>query len=214
MLNLNKLKREYQKGEIDIKSLSDNPFHQFKIWFEEAQKANNLEPNAMMLATATKKGKPSSRTVLLKGIDERGFIFYTNYESRKARELDENPYASATFYWPQLERQVILEGQIEKISTIESDKYFQARPRNSQISSWVSKQDQIIGSRDELEQEFKKIEKKFEGKPIPRPPFWGGYRILPKAMEFWQGRENRLHDRFRYIWEEANNAWSIVRLAP
>lgn len=212
MLNINDLRREYRLKSLDLNDLSPSPFMQFCAWFEEARQGQVLELNAMALATASAEGRPSCRTVLLKEIDTQGFIFFTNYDSRKGQELAENPFGSAVFYWAELERQVILEGGIKKLTVQESERYFDSRPRGSQLGTWASHQDQILFSRAELEKAYRDFEKKFEGKTIPRPPYWGGYRLIPERFEFWQGRSNRLHDRFRYLF--SGNTWKIDRLAP
>lgn len=212
MININRLRREYSSKKLDLKDLNRDPFLQFKIWFEEAKNSGTLEPNSMTLATASKQGKPSSRTILLKEIDDRGFIFFTNYESRKAHELDENPFASLTFFWAEIEKQIIIEGTAEKLEEQKNENYFSIRPRGSQIGAWASHQDQVIDSKTILEQEYEAIKKKYEGKLIPKPPYWGGYRVIPTKFEFWQGRENRLHDRFQYSLEES--IWLIVQLSP
>jgi len=178
----------------------------------EAISSNLLEPNAMILATANKDGAPSARTVLLKGFDERGFVFYTNYESAKAKNLSENPIASLLFFWAELERQARIEGKVEQVSKADSEEYFRSRPRESQLGAWASKQSSVIASREVLEKKFEEMRKKFEGKEIPLPPFWGGYRVIPQSIEFWQGRESRLHDRICYSFE--NGKWKIERLSP
>lgn len=211
MLNIKHLRKNYKLDSLELNDLDPHPYIQFQKWFAQAQEAGIVEPNAMVLATASLEGKPSSRTVLLKGIDE-GFFFFTNQKSRKASELEQNPYASATFLWKDLERQVILEGSVKPMNREEVDLYFAERPRGSQIASWISPQGRIIGSRKELDDQYQELEIKFEGKNIPLPPHWGGYRIFPTRIEFWQGRENRLHDRFQYVCEDDN--WIIQRLAP
>lgn len=212
MLNINELRREYRLKSLDLSSLNTSPFLQFCLWFEEARQAQVLELNAMALATASREGRPSCRTLLLKQIDAKGFIFFTNYDSRKGQDLAGNPLACATFYWAELERQVIIEGGVEKLTPKESESYFASRPRGSQLGTWASHQDQILTSREELEEAYRHFEKMYEGKPIPKPPYWGGYRLLPERFEFWQGRTNRLHDRFRYLF--INDMWQIERLAP
>ncbi len=212
MLNNNDLRKEYRLKSLDLSHLNLDPFLQFFIWFQEAQDAQVLEFNAMALATASVEGVPSCRTVLLKKIDKQGFSFFTNYESRKGKELDSNPVACATFYWRELERQVILAGAIEKLSRQESEAYFTSRPRGSQLGTWASHQDQEISSRKELEESYRHFEKMYEGQTIPTPPYWGGYLLRPKRFEFWQGRANRLHDRFCYV--HLNHTWHIARLAP
>lgn len=186
---------------------------QFSRWLEEAFRAGVIEPNAMSLATAWKDGRPLVRTVLLKGVDSRGFVFYTNMESRKARQLAENPNASLLFPWLSLERQVIVTGPVSRLSTIEAVKYFAIRPRDSQISAWASPQSSKISSRKFLEIEWESMKRKFGEGKVPLPPFWGGYRVAPETVEFWQGGQNRLHDRFEYT-RQSNGSWTIDRLAP
>jgi len=193
-------------------SADPNPIQQFKRWYDEAIAAGIPEPDAMTLATATKAGKPSARIVLLKSFDERGFVFYTNYESRKARELAENPYACLVAYWLAVKRQVRIEGTVEKISERESDDYFRTRPLGSKLGAWASNQSEIVENRESLERRFAELAKRY-GDDVPRPPHWGGYRLRPSSMEFWQGRENRLHDRLRYDLQE-NGRWLIERLGP
>ncbi|WP_068467432.1 pyridoxamine 5'-phosphate oxidase [Candidatus Protochlamydia phocaeensis] len=211
MLDIHKLRQDYQLRSLDLPDLDPDPIKQFEQWFQEALHAHVLEPNAMTLATASLQAAPSCRTMLLKAIDT-GFIFFTNYESRKGRELDENPQASLGFLWKELERQVIIEGCAEKLSRQESERYFLSRPRGSQLGAWASHQSQVIPSRSALEEAFEHVNKEYEGKIIPLPPYWGGYRLLPKRFEFWQGRHNRLHDRLSY--KLINQIWTIERLAP
>jgi len=211
-MSLADLRKEYSLSGLLEKDLARDPFRQFDQWFQEAEAAKLVEPNAMTLATATRDGRPSARTVLLKGIDGRGFVFYTNYESRKGRELAENPRASLVFPWIALERQVIVEGSLTKLSREESDAYFQSRPRASQLGAWVSQQSSIITGRSVLEDAMKALEKKHAGADIPLPPAWGGYRLSPESVEFWQGRRSRLHDRLRYR-REAGGEWIVERLA-
>lgn len=189
----------------------DDPFKQFSLWYGEAKKACD-EPEAMALATATKEGVPSCRMVLLKGCDSRGFLFFTNSESRKGKELAENPEAALSFYWRELDRQVTTAGSIIKITSEESDSYFETRPRLSQLGAWASHQDEVIASRDELLERLKLFTEKFEGKPVLRPPYWNGYRLVPKRIEFWQGMEGRLHDRFLY--EREDDRWMTKQLSP
>lgn len=212
MLNIYELRREYRLKSLDLSDLNSNPFVQFCTWFEEARQAQVLELNAMALATASLEGRPSCRNVLLKQIDTRGFIFFTNYDSRKGKDLEQNPFACATFYWAELERQVILDGRVEKLARQESEAYFASRPRGSQLGTCASHQDRVLTSRQELEDNYKHFERIYTDKIIPMPPYWGGYRLLPERFEFWQGRPNRLHDRFRYLL--IDNAWQIDRLAP
>jgi pyridoxamine 5'-phosphate oxidase len=212
MTDIAALRENYTKGSLDVSDVSLSPFDQFQKWFNEAIASQLLEPNALLLSTVSSDGKPSARIVLLKGIDT-GFKFYTNYLSRKGTELVENPNACITFFWAELERQVRIEGKIEKVSSEESDEYFQSRPRGSQIGAWVSNQSMVISDREVLEEREKHLIEKFGDQPIPRPPHWGGYRLVPTYIEFWQGRPSRLHDRVSYTQEENGN-WKIERLSP
>ena len=212
-MSLADLRKDYSLSGLLEKDLARDPFRQFDQWFQEAEAAKLVEPNAMTLATATRDGRPSARTVLLKGVDGRGFVFYTNYESRKGRELSENPRASLLLPWIALERQVIIEGTLANLSREESAAYFHSRPRASQLGAWVSQQSSIITGRSVLEDAMKALEKKHAGAEIPLPPAWGGYRLSPESVEFWQGRRSRLHDRLRYR-REAGGAWIVERLAP
>jgi pyridoxamine 5'-phosphate oxidase len=212
-MSLADLRKDYSLSGLLEKDLARDPFRQFDKWFTEAQAAKVIEPNAMTLATATRDGRPSARTVLLKGVDGRGFVFYTNYESRKGRELAENPRATLLLPWLALERQVIIEGTISKITREESAAYFHSRPRASQLGAWVSQQSSIITGRAPLEDAMKVLEKKHAGAEVPLPPAWGGYRLTPETVEFWQGRRSRLHDRLRYR-RETSGDWTVERLAP
>jgi pyridoxamine 5'-phosphate oxidase len=212
-MSLADLRKDYSLSGLLEKDLARDPFRQFDKWFTEAQAAKVVEPNAMTLATATRDGRPSARTVLLKGVDGRGFVFYTNYESRKGRELAENPRATLLLPWLALERQVIIEGTISKITREESAAYFHSRPRASQLGAWVSQQSSIITGRTTLEDAMKVLEKKHAGAEVPLPPAWGGYRLTPETVEFWQGRRSRLHDRLRYR-RETSGDWTVERLAP
>jgi pyridoxamine 5'-phosphate oxidase len=205
------LRRDYTKGKFDLTNANKNPFFQFEEWFTDALSSSLIEPNAMILSTASKKCKPSSRVVLIKYADERGIVFYTNYGSRKGREIAKNPNASLLFYWDKLERQVRIEGKLEKISKEESENYFNSRPYESKLGAWASKQSQILESRFTLIRRVVKYMKKFKS-DITLPPFWGGYRLVPDYFEFWQGRESRLHDRIVYKLEE--NKWNKSRLYP
>ncbi len=207
------LRREYLSQELDENSVDRDPIKQFKRWFEEAIKAQLPDPNAMNLATVTADGRPAARTVLLKGFDERGLVFFTNYESRKSKELTRTPWAALTFYWAELNRQVRIEGSVEKISVRESEEYFQTRPRGSQIGAWASPQSEEVASRAELDRRVQEVEQRFHNQPIPCPPFWGGFRVKPVSIEFWQGRENRLHDRILYALQ-SDGSWRVCRLAP
>lgn len=211
-MELEDLRSHYSSQELRRKDLEDNPLKQFQRWFEEVQNKPILEPNAMILATCTKNGLPSSRTVLLKYFDDKGFIFFTNYESRKAQDIQDNPRASAVFLWKELERQVIIQGKVEKTSREISENYFSRRPRQSQLGSAASHQGKVIQSRSVLEKEYERLDKLYEGREIPCPEFWGGFMIKPDYYEFWQGRPNRLHDRFRY--QLVDGRWIIDRLSP
>lgn len=211
-MSLADLRKDYSLSGLLEKDLARDPFRQFDKWFQEATAAKLVEPNAMTLATATKDGRPSARTVLLKGVDGRGFVFYTNYESRKGREIAENPRASLVLPWIALERQVIIEGTLAKVSREESAAYFHSRPRANQLGAWVSQQSSIITGRAVLEDAMKALEKKHAGAEVPVPPAWGGYRLTPETVEFWQGRRSRLHDRLRYRREAGE--WIVERLAP
>lgn len=205
------LRRQYTRAGLDRADLAAGPVEQFRKWFDEAVAAALLEPNAMVLST-TDGRRPSSRTVLLKACDERGFVFFTNYESRKACDIAIQPEVSLLFPWYPLERQVGILGRAEKISAAESMSYFASRPFGSRLGAWVSQQSTIISSRRLLEQKWDEMKRKFARGEVPLPSFWGGYRIVPVEVEFWQGRENRLHDRFRYTRTDAG--WVIERLAP
>ena len=211
------LRRDYQFRTLNITDVSPDPFIQFKKWFDEALKiANeiqNFEANAMTLCTATPDGKPSARIVLLKGFDEKGFIFYTNYESKKAQEIETNPNVALVFHWHGLERQIRIEGEAKRIKTSLSNEYYNSRPRKSRLGAWASPQSQVIPDRQILEQNMEQLQIKYgDDETIPRPSHWGGYRVVPSVIEFWQGRSNRLHDRIMY--EKNKNAWKIQRLAP
>jgi pyridoxamine 5'-phosphate oxidase len=190
-----------------------DPIKQFQKWLDQAQASPIHEPLAMSLASSTPAGKPSVRIVLLRGVDERGFTFYTNYESRKSRELELDPSAALAFYWAELDRQVRIEGRVERVSADESDAYFRTRPRGSQIGAWASPQSQVISGREELERSEREAAAKYEGKDVPRPPHWGGFRVVPSMIEFWEGKLNRLHDRLLYRLN-AGGSWSLERLAP
>lgn len=207
------MRRSYERAELNEQTASENPFVQFATWFEEAQSANLLEPNAMVVATVDEFQMPDTRTVLLKGFDEKGFVFYTNYGSEKARQLDANPQAALQFLWLPLERQVKIRGRVEKVPTSESLAYFLSRPRGSQIGAWVSQQSQIISNKSLLLSQFEKIKAKFAEGEVPLPDFWGGYRIIPEVFEFWQGGKDRLHDRLQYSKNEHND-WLRQRLSP
>jgi pyridoxamine 5'-phosphate oxidase len=207
-----RLREEYTRAGLRESEADPNPMEQFRGWFGEALAADLHEPNAMTLATATPDGRPSARVVLLKGFDERGFVFYTNYEGRKSMELEANPRAALLFYWGELERQVRVEGRVSRVPDRESDAYFAGRPRGSQLGAWASEQSRPVRDRGALERRLRELEGEYEGREVPRPAFWGGYRVVPETMEFWQGRENRLHDRLRY--RRAEGGWKIERLQP
>jgi len=206
------LRREYSIKPLHRADLDANPFKQFDTWFEEALQAESMDPNAMSIATTATNGQPSIRTVLLKYFDEDGFVFYTNLGSRKAGEIEANNRVALLFYWHELHRQVKIIGTAERISAADNIRYFMRRPRDSQIGAWVSQQSSIISSRSILENKFAEMKQKFAHGDIPLPSFWGGYRVVPTSIEFWQGRENRLHDRFMFTPGESD--WDIERLAP
>jgi len=234
-MNVADIRRDYSHGDLQRANMEANPLAQFDIWFAQAaaQRSDSYfrrigialfklwhailgqtppDVNAMVLATVNKEGIPSTRTVLLKGVDQRGFVFFTNYDSRKGRELSENPNASLTFYWPELERQVCVVGTVEKVSHEESENYFKSRPHGSQLSAWASNQSDIVENRAALELKWNEMEKKFPNE-VPLPPNWGGFVLKPQRIEFWQGRASRLHDRFQYT-KQSENLWRLERLAP
>lgn len=207
------LRKNYTQGGLLESGASLNPFEQFRHWFEEAVSSQILEPNAMTLATINDEGKPSARIVLLKKLDEKGFTFFTNYDSNKGKNLAQNPWVSLVFLWGELERQVRIEGKAEKITPEESDAYFTSRPIGSQWGAWASNQSEIIPDRDILETNLQQVKSQYQDNIIPRPKHWGGFRVIPHLIEFWQGRENRLHDRLCYTLNE-NQQWIRQRLAP
>ena len=230
------LRREYNLTGLRRKDLHPDPLIQFNIWFDQLsgartsgrlwkffvrlyksvlliKAAEQVDLNAMTLATADEQGQPSARVVLLKGLDERGFVFYSNYHSQKARDLENNPHAALGFYWPMLERQVGVRGSISRLTPSESDAYFNTRPRGSRIAAWASDQGNPVTDRGQLEKQWREIEERFQAQEVPRPPHWGGFLLTPAQMEFWQGRPNRLHDRFRYTRRE-DNGWTLERLSP
>jgi pyridoxamine 5'-phosphate oxidase len=211
-VTLAELRKDYSLAGLAEKDLARDPFRQFEQWFQEAEAAKIGEPNAMTVATATREGRPSARTMLLKGLDGRGFVFFSNYESRKGRELEANPQVTLVFPWLAIERQVVVEGAVTKVAREESEAYFHSRPRANQLGAWVSQQSAIITGRSVLEESLKTLEQKYAGEEVPVPPHWGGWRLAPVTVEFWQGRRNRLHDRLRY--RRVKDGWSIERLAP
>jgi pyridoxamine 5'-phosphate oxidase len=206
------LRKEYTRAGLAESDVASDPVEQFRRWFDEALAAGLYEPNAMTVATAAPNGRPSARVVLLKGFDERGYVFYTNYEGRKGRELEENPRAALLFYWGELERQVRVEGTVSRVSKEESDAYYASRPRGSRLGAWASEQSRTVEGREVLEDRIEDLEAEYEGREVPRPPFWGGYRVVPEVVEFWQGRENRLHDRI--VYRRRGAGWRIERLQP
>lgn len=207
------LRKEYTLQGLSESDLDLNPFKQFHKWFDQALAAQLLEPNAMTLATVTEDCKPSARVVLLKHFDEQGFVFYTNYNSQKGQELTQNPWAALVFWWAELERQVRIEGYVQKVPDSESEEYFQSRPWGSRLGSWVSQQSQVISSREDLENRLRELQIRYQDEAVPRPTHWGGYRLSPISIEFWQGRPSRLHDRLRYR-QFDNGHWHIDRLSP
>lgn len=207
------LRENYTRSGLSEADAALNPLKQFRLWFEQAIEAQLPEPNAMTLATVTSEGHPSARIVLLKNFDERGFTFFTNYDGSKGQQLSHHPWAALVFWWAQLERQVRIEGKVEKVSAQESDEYFASRPVKSQLGAWASHQSQVIDSRDVLEKQFAELQEKYRNRPIPRPPHWGGFRVIPHLIEFWQGRPSRLHDRLCYRLQRDGN-WHRERLSP
>ena len=206
------LRKDYTLNGLDLADVLPDPIAQFRQWFDAAVQAGIPEPNAMHLGTVAENGRPSGRIVLIKDVDERGFVFYTNYESQKGQALIARPVASLTFFYPELERQIRIEGVVEKVSAEESDTYFNSRPRGSQIGAWVSQQSTVIASRAVLEDRQRDLETRFADQPVPRPPHWGGFRVIPDLIEFWQGRPSRLHDRIRY--RLTGSSWVLDRVSP
>ena len=207
-----KLARDYPDKQLIERNAPRDPFRLFHHWFRQAVESSSLDPNAMTLSTVGTSGKPSSRMVLLKGLDQKGFVFFTNYLSRKGKDLKGRPFASLLFFWPELGRQVRVEGRVQRIRAAESEEYFHSRPRGSQFSAWASHQSRVIPNREVLEKQMRELEKQYQGNEIPRPPHWGGYRVLPGVIEFWSGRRNRLHDRLNY--KKTGSGWTRQRLAP
>ncbi len=213
VMDIAHLRREYSRRSLDRGDLMPDPFDQFSTWFEEACRAEALEPNAMSVATVAKDGQPSIRTVLLKYVDQNGLVFFTNLESTKAREIEANSRVALLFFWPELERQVNIRGNAERVSVTEAAAYFIRRPKGSQLGAWVSRQSSVVSSRQLLEAKLEEIKQRFKTGDVPLPSFWGGYRVVPHRFEFWQGRESRLHDRFEYRRAD-DRRWVISRLAP
>lgn len=213
-MDISAYRREYMQKGLHRSSLHKDPFKQFEQWFKEARTAEIIDANAMSLATVSAAGKPTIRTVLIKTFDHNGFVFFTNYSSQKAKQIEENPQVAVLFPWTALERQIEITGIAERISTAQSIAYILSRPHGSQLGAWVSQQSREITKRKVLTDRLKMLSQKFKAGSIPIPDFWGGYRIVPQTIEFWQGRENRLHDRFEYSRQQQNQEWSIARLAP
>lgn len=213
-LSLAELREEYWRGGLNEQNCETNPIVQFERWIKDAQAADLKEPNAMTLATATPQGRPSARVVLLKEVSDLGFVFYTNYGSRKALEIETNPFAALTFYWPELERQVRVEGAVQRVPRDQSELYFRSRPKGSRLGAWASRQSQVLPSREPLEAKLTELEMQYAATDeVPAPEFWGGYCVVPESIEFWQGRPNRLHDRLRYR-KDSGQKWTIERLSP
>jgi pyridoxamine 5'-phosphate oxidase len=209
---IDQVRRDYVRGPLELDQLDADPIVQFQQWFEEACGRTAPEPNAMTLATVDHSGAPAARTVLLKFFDHEGFVFFTNLESRKAAHIEQNASVALLFWWPELERQVEINGVAERISSVEAAKYFVTRPRGSQLGAWVSHQSHVLTSRKALEMKLDEMKRKFANREVPLPKFWGGYRVVPSAIELWQGQPDRLHDRFQYLRE--GDGWRIQRLAP
>ena len=212
-INVSDLRRSATGFALDRDDLSDDPYVQFEDWFRYACETVPMDPNAVSISTVDSQNRPSNRTVLLKYFDEKGFVFFTNFESQKAHDIEANPNVSLLFFWSEAARQVRISGKAERVPTRETLKYFITRPRGSQLGAWVSAQSSVISSRSLLETEFQKLKDKFRNKEVPLPSFWGGYRVVPREIEFWQGRRNRLHDRFQYT-KQDDGDWKIERLAP
>lgn len=210
--SLANLHRDYPNEKLVESKAPRDPLRLFEIWFRRALSSRNLDPNAMAVTSVSASGRPSSRMVLLRGLDRKGFSFFTNYRSRKGKDLLRRPNASLLFFWPELGRQVRVEGKVQRVTPRESDEYFKTRPRGSQISAWASHQSEVVAGRKVLESRMRELEKLYQGKDVPRPPHWGGYRLIPSSIEFWSGRRDRLHDRLLY--KRTGKVWTRVRLAP
>lgn len=211
-MGVSQLREEYTKSTLDVSDVAANPIDQFRLWFDEALASGLPEPNAMTLSTATPQGKPSARIILLKAFDDRGFTFFTNYESRKGQELAANPFAALTSFYAAMERQVRIEGPVERVSEEESDAYYWSRPPGSRLGAWASNQSRVVPDRLTLDQRLATLEERARTESFPRPPHWGGFRVVPDAIEFWQGRPNRMHDRILY--RRVGPSWTIERLEP
>ena len=210
---ISQLRYDFSKQTLDESEVNTNPIIQFESWFKEAVEAQVLSPNAMVVSTASKDAVPTARVLLLRNFDEKGFVFYTNHNSKKGNQIDHNPHVALTFFWPELERQIRIEGTVDKQTDEESDEYFVVRPEGSKLGAWASQQSSVVESRAVMDAKFKEMQNHFRGKEIPRPAFWGGYLVKPTMFEFWQGRPNRFHDRIAYVQDENRN-WEIERLSP
>lgn len=213
-MSIDAIPEHYDHPPFTEQDAHRDPIEQFRVWFDQAYRANGRTPNAMTLATCSRSGVPSARTVLLKGFDHDGFVFFTNYQSNKAADLDDNPLAALVFYWNTLSRTVRVSGTVAKVSSQETDAYFKSRPRDSQLGAWASDQSTVIDNREILHRRFDQLKKQYAGQDIPTPPNWGGYRVHPTTIEFWQGQTSRLHDRLRYVRNDDGHTWTLQRLAP
>jgi pyridoxamine 5'-phosphate oxidase len=213
-MSIDAIRENYKYPPFTEQDAQPDPIEQFRLWFEQAWRSGGRQPNTMTLATCSKAAVPSARTVLLKGFDHDGFVFFTNYHSGKAADLDDNPLAALVFHWDTLSRTARVTGTVSKVSRQETDTYFKSRPRDSQIGAWASDQSAVIDSRETLHRRSDQLKKQYAGQDIPTPPNWGGYRVYPTTVEFWQGQSSRLHDRLRYVRNDAGHAWTLIRLAP